>query len=129
MSDSADDIWVTVEETVIVATIAEGDVDVIVESEETVVVTVATQGPPGPPGEPGQQGDPGPPSPDIGGTFTYEQDVPSATWVIVHGLGFFPNVAVVDTLGRAFLGEVTYDDLNQVTVRFATAVTGSAHLS
>lgn len=62
-------------------------------------------------------------------SFTFEQDVASAAWVIVHNLGYSPAVTVVDTLERVFLGEVTYDSDDQVTVRFATAVTGKAYLS
>lgn len=76
----------------------------------------------------GTQGPQGPPGP-AGGTFTFEQDIASATWTIEHDLGFFPAVSVVDTLGREFEGAVTYVDDNNLIVEFAVPVTGKAYLS
>lgn len=63
-------------------------------------------------------------------TYAYEfyQTTPASTWVITHSLGRFPIV-------RAFIGNqevqpssVVFDNSNQVTLTFATAVVGQAKL-
>lgn len=72
---------------------------------------------------------PQPPVPGAGGSFTYTQTTPSATWVIVHNLGFYPNVTITDSAGDEVEGDVQYDSVNQVTLSFASAFSGVAHLS
>lgn len=62
-------------------------------------------------------------------SFIFEQDVPLAVWNIAHNLGFFPNVAIVDTLGREYDAQVDYVDENNLTVTFAAPFTGKAYLS
>ena len=61
--------------------------------------------------------------------YTHKQDSASATWVIVHNLGKYPSVAVVDSAGTAVVGEITYNNTNQVTVKFTSAFSGKAYLN
>jgi hypothetical protein len=73
-----------------------------------------------------------PPSGGGGGgsaPFTFIQAVPSATWVIVHGLGYKPNVTVVDSTERQVEGDVQYNSLVQITITFSAAFAGEAYLS
>lgn len=61
--------------------------------------------------------------------FVYEQGVPSSTWNIVHDLGGFPSVSVVDSAKTQVVGEVTYIDEENVVIEFASAFTGFAFLT
>jgi hypothetical protein len=63
-----------------------------------------------------------------GGSYTHVQSTPSVTWVIDHGLGFNPNVTVIDSSGRQVEGDVAYS-LDQVIVTFSAAFSGKAYLS
>lgn len=80
-------------------------------------------GPTGPTGPPGTGGGGG------GGSLAYEQQVSSATWVIVHNLGFQPNVTVVDTAGTTIEGSISYDSPSQITLTFSVPFSGTAYLS
>src|SRR5438067_1182277 len=63
--------------------------------------------------------------PDISGedrTYRYVQASAVDTWVINHGLGKRPTVAVVDTSGTIIVGEVHYTGLNTLTISFSAAV-------
>lgn len=63
-------------------------------------------------------------------TFTFEQEIPSAVWVITHNLGRNPSIVVVDSAGNAQLpDEVTYNSENQMTVQFISAFAGKAYLN
>jgi hypothetical protein len=110
------------------------------------VVEIATeglQGPPGPQGIPGQDGvdgsdgPPGPPGPQgVPGTpgsapqaYVHDQSVPSDTWVIVHDLGYQPNVTVVDSAQTNIEGQVNYDSDTQITITFTFPFGGKAYLS
>ncbi len=63
------------------------------------------------------------------GNYTHNQSTASATWVIAHGLGFYPNVHVEDSSGADVEGDVRYDNLNQITITFSAAFAGVAYLS
>lgn len=84
------------------------------------------------PGIQGPQGEPGPPGP-VGppGGDTYIFEAPSATflWHIVHNLGRFPSVTVVDTADNEIEGGVTYVDDNTVDIEFTYAQAGTAYLN
>lgn len=80
-------------------------------------------------GDTGDEGPQGPPGIDSDAAYVFTQDVPSDTWNVVHNLGFFPNVMVVDTIMREFEGEVTQIDVNSLTIEFGYSVTGQAYLS
>jgi hypothetical protein len=64
-----------------------------------------------------------------GATFTFEQALPAGTWSILHNLGRFPGVTVVDSAGSEVIGEVTYDDANSITVNFSAPFSGTAYLN
>ena len=80
------------------------------------------------------------PSPDVilvpmtgaagpaGSSFDFTQAAPLASWVIVHSLGSYPQVTVRIS-GALALAEVVYDSVNQCTVNFARAQSGTAHLN
>jgi hypothetical protein len=102
---------------------------VVLQTEAAVIEAggVGFQGPPGPSvtGPPGPAGPIGP----AGSSFTYIQSVSSAVWTIVHNLGMFPNIAVIDSAGSHVEGDQTYVDPNTVVLTFAAAFTGTAYLS
>lgn len=63
-------------------------------------------------------------------TFTFEQEIPSAVWVITHNLGRNPSIVAVDSAGNAQIpDEVTYNSENQMTVQFISAFAGKAYLN
>lgn len=65
-----------------------------------------------------------------GGSYTYVQSIPTATWVIVHGLSFRPaGVRIEDNSGQEVVGEVTYPAAGVVRIDFAYPVSGTAYLS
>jgi hypothetical protein len=108
--------------------------------EPPVAVTVVHAGPVGPPGAPGSQGAPGPsgtpgpegPKGDPGSTpqaYTHDQGVPEILWHIEHGLGFHPNISVVDSAGTLVEGTVRYIDVNVVEIDFTAPFGGVAYLS
>lgn len=60
-------------------------------------------------------------------TYRYVQALSVDTWVINHGLGKRPTVAVVDTSGSVIVGDVRYTGLNTLTITFSAAVSGEAY--
>jgi hypothetical protein len=65
------------------------------------------------------------------GRVSYEhiQGEVSKDWVIVHNLGFRPNVTVVDSAGTIYEGEIAYTNTATLTVSFSAAFSGKAFLS
>lgn len=99
---------------------------VLAPSVETFTVA-GLQGPAGPKGDKGDKGDQGVP----GGGFNYvhDQAVAEAIWTVVHNLGGYPNVAVVDSAGTMVEGNVEYVDISTVRLSFVGAFSGRAFLS
>lgn len=99
------------------------EVDATLGPTTTVELVGGTPGPAGPPGPPG------PPGP-AGGTANYVhvQSIPAQVWTITHGLGFEPNVTVVDSAGNQVEGDITYV-LGEVIASFSSAFAGRAFLS
>ena len=62
-------------------------------------------------------------------TYIHEQNVASNTWVIVHGLGKYPSVTVVDSGNTVVVGHVAYDSPNQITLTFEASFSGKAYLN
>lgn len=77
-------------------------------------------------GPPGPQGPPGAATSDV---HIHIQAIPSDSWTIVHNLGYYPSVTVVDTQGEVVIGRVHYDSMSAVTVTFSAAFGGEAYLS
>ena len=91
----------------------------VIEQERVEVVDVAKQGPQGIPGTDGVDG----------GSYYHTQVGVSDTWVIVHNLGYRPNVATFNSADSQVEGEVVHDSTIQMTVTFSSAFSGYAVLS
>ena len=61
--------------------------------------------------------------------YVHIQENASATWSITHGLGFVPNITVVDTAGTVVEGSYNYPNSNTVVLTFIGAFSGRAYLS
>ena len=61
--------------------------------------------------------------------YVHIQEVASATWNITHGLGFTPNITVVDTAGTVVEGSYNYPNSSTVVLTFIGAFSGRAYLS
>jgi hypothetical protein len=61
--------------------------------------------------------------------YVYTQSVPASTWNITHGLGFVPNITVVDSGGTVVEGSYNYPNNNSVVLTFTGSFTGKAYLS
>lgn len=119
------------------------DETVVIEPTPDVVILVAGNiGPPGengpqgipgatgPPGTTGAQGPQGPPgATGVDVTYIHTQSVLSATWTVTHNLGKYPSVMVVDSGDTVLIPNVTYLDLNQVSISFGAATSGKAYLN
>lgn len=62
-------------------------------------------------------------------SFEYTQPTPSDTWVITHNLNKRPSVTVLTSAGDEVEGAVTVNSLNQITITFCAAFSGSAILN
>ena len=61
--------------------------------------------------------------------YKHVQGVSSATWTIAHNLDKFPSVTVKDSAGSIVIGEIEYNDTNNVTLTFSGAFSGEAYLN
>lgn len=61
--------------------------------------------------------------------YKHVQGVSSATWTINHGLNKFPSVTVKDSAGSIVIGEIEYNDKDNVTLTFSGAFSGEAYLN
>jgi hypothetical protein len=95
----------------------DGRFEVLV-SDDDIVLVVGEPGPPGPPGTGG------------GGSaaYTHSQVSPNTSWVVVHNLGFRPNVYLTNGVNE-IEGEVIHVSANILNVNFDTSVSGTAYLS
>jgi hypothetical protein len=59
----------------------------------------------------------------------HNQDIISDEWIISHGLGFIPNITVVDNNGKVVEGSYHYLDADTVVATFTEPVSGKAYLS
>lgn len=87
------------------------------------------EGPIGDPGPQGPRGDPGIPGDEQVRSYAFSQGTPTTTWHIEHGLGFYPNITVVDSAGTIVEGSIRYIDLNIVEIDFTWPFGGVAYLS
>ena len=62
-------------------------------------------------------------------TFVFEQGVAASVWTIEHNLDKYPSVSVVDSAGNEIIAEVTYIDLNNLTITMQSAFKGRAFLN
>lgn len=97
-------------------------VEVVETSFDVVLADAGVQGPQGP------QGLQGPAGVDRN-TYVHNQNVPSAVWNILHNLGSYPSVTVIDSAGTTVVGDVTYVSANSITITFSGSFSGQAFLN
>ena len=61
--------------------------------------------------------------------YVHDQPSPASTWTISHGLGFTPNISVVDSAGTVVEGSYNYPNSNTVVAIFSSQFSGKAYLS
>lgn len=61
--------------------------------------------------------------------YVHNQLVPAAIWLVIHGLGGFPNVTAIDSSFKEIVGDLEYLDLNSLKITFASATGGQAFVS
>ena len=60
-------------------------------------------------------------------TYIHDQTVASDTWIVNHDLKKYPSVTIVDSAKTAIYGEITYTDLNSLTISFSSPFAGMAY--
>lgn len=66
---------------------------------------------------------------DCDKTYYHIQSTASDTWVIVHGLNKYPSVSVINSAGDEVIGDIIYNDINQITIKFKGSFKGCATLN
>lgn len=63
--------------------------------------------------------------------FAYHhiQGASSDLWEIGHGLGFYPNVTVMDSAGSTVEGELEHISQYRLRLTFSAPISGNAYLS
>lgn len=61
--------------------------------------------------------------------YLHTQNTPLDTWHVVHNLGKFPSVTVIDSGGATVEGAVVHNSVNDCTIQFTAAFAGSASLN
>jgi len=61
--------------------------------------------------------------------YVHTQTAPSTTWTVVHNLGKYAAVDVVDSGGSVVIPDVHYDSAAQVTLTFGSATSGKAYMN
>jgi hypothetical protein len=59
----------------------------------------------------------------------HTQTVSSDTWAVVHNLGKFPSVSVVDSANEEVIGEVVHVNNTSLTIKFTAAFSGKAFIN
>lgn len=61
--------------------------------------------------------------------FTFTQATASAIWNVVHNLGKYPSVSILDTAGTEIGGEVENVSINEINIKFNAPFSGVATLN
>ena len=61
-------------------------------------------------------------------TYIHTQVTPLTTWTVVHSLGRFPIVTVVDSGNSELLADLQYVDVNSLTLTFGASTSGKAYV-
>lgn len=61
--------------------------------------------------------------------FTHDQETPSDEWTIVHNLGKYPAVSVVDSGGSEWQTSVDHVSADELVIRFSAPFSGRAYLN
>jgi len=59
----------------------------------------------------------------------HNQTVPALTWIVVHGLGFRPNVYITDLSGQRIFPDENHVNTSELHITFGNPQTGQAHLN
>jgi hypothetical protein len=62
-------------------------------------------------------------------SYVYTQVSAATLWDIVHSLGWYPNVTVIDSGSNVLLVDVHYVSVNELTVSLSAPTSGKAYLS
>ena len=62
-------------------------------------------------------------------TFIFTQNATATVWNILHNLGKFPSITVIDSGNTVVTGEYIYIDNNNVQLNFSAAFSGKAYLN
>lgn len=126
------------------AIIVDGVEVVVVSNDSVAIIEVAGQGPtgaqglqgiPGPTGAQGLQGPqgiqgiPGPSASASGESYIHVQNTPADIWSILHNLGRYPSVTVIDTANNTVEGSITYIDANNINIAFSSGFSGKVFLN
>ena len=65
----------------------------------------------------------------VASEFIHNQVIPNNNWIIVHNLGKYPVVTVVDSSGNVFIGDIVYNNSNTLTITFSSTFGGMAYLT
>jgi len=109
------------------------DVIVVIDSSPAPVnVTVAEATPINVistiPGTAGPQGEAGA-SGDAAATLEHEQAIAEREWIIIHSLGYRPNVHVVDDIGQTIWPDIEYVSDTEIHINHGDPYAGFAYLS
>ena len=61
--------------------------------------------------------------------YVHTQNTASDTWVIVHNLNKYPSATIINSAGDEVIGDIFYNNLNQITITFKGAFKGKATLN
>lgn len=61
--------------------------------------------------------------------YVHDQISSAKEWRIIHSLGKYPSVTIVDSGGNVVVGEVHYVSINEVIIRFTFEFSGKAYLN
>ena len=57
----------------------------------------------------------------------FKQQSASDTWTVVHNLGKYPSITVVDSAGTVVTGEIVLQTTEQAVISFNGAFSGKAY--
>lgn len=61
--------------------------------------------------------------------YVHNQSSAASTWTINHNLNKYPAVMIMDNSGNEIQGEIVYNNLNTITIKFNSSITGKATLN
>lgn len=62
-------------------------------------------------------------------SYIHEAKSESNQWTIIHNMGRFPSVTLVDSTNTVIYGVVRYENENKIIVNFSAAISGKAFLN
>jgi hypothetical protein len=62
-------------------------------------------------------------------TFTFTQNIPSASWNINHNMNTYPSITLVDTANEVFDADCKFIDKNNLQITIISPIAGKAYLN